>query len=201
MESAIFGLIGVALGALLTIVREWWFQNRKERKEIDYLAVQVSCILDRYAGQCSLAASDGGAVDEEPNREAYRYTSVTPPILELDSSKFEWKFLPASLMHALLRLPFEAETAEIIINQSFEFAAAPPDFEEGFEERQFQYATLGLRALELACQLRRHAKLNESISKVELSVESHLKDVLSDIKKARASRESSNFFILNAITS
>lgn len=189
MEAAIFGLLGVALGALLTIVREWWFQKRKERKDIDYLAVQVSCILDRFATQCSLVASDEGTWAPEPDGQEHHRVSVDRPTLNLESSKFEWKFLPTQLMHSILRFPFEVENAEIMVSQTFELVASPPEYWEGFEERQLQYATVGLRALALARQLREHAGLSETPSEVESSVESHLRDVLYDIGKARAAQE------------
>ena len=51
MESAIFGLVGVALGALLTVAREWWFQSRKTRKDAGYLAIEKIRPGDRVLSQ------------------------------------------------------------------------------------------------------------------------------------------------------
>ena len=62
-------------------------------------------------------------------------------------------------MYEVLDFPYKAELAGNSVSSSFEYAATPPDFSEGFEERQLQYACLGLLALKLAEKLRRYAGL------------------------------------------
>lgn len=62
-------------------------------------------------------------------------------------------------MYQLLSLPNEAWEAEKAIQNVVEFEAGPPDYEEYFEERQLRYALLGLKAHELASQLRRKYKI------------------------------------------
>lgn len=71
----------------------------------------------------------------------------------------EWKSLPASLMYEILDFPYQTELASKNVSAAFEYAATPPDFSEGFEERQLQYASLGLAALKLAQKLRDYANL------------------------------------------
>ena len=159
MESAIFGLVGVLLGAVLTVAREWWFQRRRERKDAEFLSVQVLGQLDRYVAACANVVADDGLSEGQPDEHGYRRTQVSPPKFEPELLKVEWKALPLTLMYEILDLPYRAEIASHSVSAAFEYAAMPPDFEEGFEERQFQYAVLGLDAARLAEKLRQHAGL------------------------------------------
>ncbi|MFN3809598.1 MAG: hypothetical protein ACK4S6_03175 [Roseateles asaccharophilus] len=152
MESAIFGLIGVALGAILAVAREWWFQNRRNKKEAEYLSILVSCELERYAAHCADVVGDEGWPDEAGCSSA----GVKAPKFEPQSVGVEWKSLPAGLMYEVLDFPYKAELAAQKVSAAFDYSATPPDYSEGFEERQLQYACLGLAALELATKLRNH---------------------------------------------
>jgi hypothetical protein len=159
MESAIFGLVGVALGALLTVAREWWFQSRKNKKDAEYLSILVSCELERYAACCAEVVGDDGLCQGQPDENGYSSIQVEAPKFEPHSFSVEWKSLPAHLMYEVLDFPYKAELASKSISAMFEYAATPPDFSEGFEERQLQYACLGLAALELADKLRGYVGL------------------------------------------
>lgn len=156
MESAIFGLVGVALGALLAVAREWWFQRRKNRKDAEYLSILVSCELERYAARCAKVVGDDGLCEGRPNENGYNSIQVQTPKFEPHAVGVEWKSLPAGLMYEVLDFPYKAELAAQSVSSVFEYAATPPDFSEGFEERQLQYACLGLAALELAKKLRNY---------------------------------------------
>ena len=159
MESAIFGLVGVLLGAVLTVAREWWFQQKRDRKDAEFLFVQVLGQLDRYVAACANVVADDGLFHGQPDVDGYRRTQVSPPKFEPDLLKVEWKALSLTLMYEILDLPYRAEIASQCVSAAFECAAMPPDFEEGFEARQFQYAVLGLDAARLAAKLREHAGL------------------------------------------
>jgi len=153
MESAIFGLIGVALGALLTVVREWWFQSRKNKKDAEYLSILVSCELERYAARCAAVVGDDGLCEGQPDERGYSSIQVEAPKFEPHAFSVEWKSLPAHLMYEVLDFPNKAELASESVSAAFEYVASPPDYWEGFEERQLQYACLGLAALKLAEKL------------------------------------------------
>jgi|SynMetStandDraft_2_1070026.scaffolds.fasta_scaffold01794_5 hypothetical protein len=60
MDKAIFGMIGVALGVILTMLKEWWLQSRKSKKEAEYLAIQIISLLDRYIVSCAAVVGDDG---------------------------------------------------------------------------------------------------------------------------------------------
>lgn len=154
MESAIFGLVGVVLGALLTVVREWWFQSRKTRKDAEYLSIQVSCELERYMSKCAEVVSDDGLCEGQPGKDGCHSIQVQAPKFDPISLNVEWKSLPVNLMYEILDFPYKAEIANQAISAAFEYDAGPPDYLEGFEERHLQYATLGLAASQLATKLR-----------------------------------------------
>jgi len=63
-------------------------------------------------------------------------------------------------MYAILDLPYKAEVAGHIIESASE-NAEPPDFDDYFEERQLQYAALGLEAAAISTSLRELAELPE----------------------------------------
>lgn len=153
MESAIFGLIGVVRSALLTVARKWWFQNRKDKKDAEYLSILVSCELERYAAPCAEVVGDDGLCQGEPDENGCHSIQVAAPKFEPHAFSVEWKSLPALLMYEILDFPYKAELASKSVSAAFEHAATPPDYSEGFEERQLQYARLGLAALKLAEKL------------------------------------------------
>jgi len=111
-------------------------------------------MLERYIAACAEVVADDG----QYNSEGRSCIQVSVPSFEPESLKVEWKALPANLMYEILNFPNYIETANCRIDSAFE-NASPPDYEEGFEERQYQYAQLGIRASKLASKLREYAKL------------------------------------------
>lgn len=188
MESAIFGLIGVALGAILAVAREWWFQNRKSKKEAEYLVILVSCELERYASRCAEVVGDDGLCEGQPDEEGYSSIQVPSPKFDPHEFSVEWKSLPGNLMYAVLNFPNKAGFAEKTVSEAFEHAATPPDYWEGFEERQLQYAQLGLAALELADQLRNYVGLASLNSNSEWNPAKYMERHRADIDLIRKKR-------------
>lgn len=163
MESAVFGLIGVAVGVFLTAAKDWWIQTRKDKKNAEYLAIQVSCRLERFIADCAGVAGDDGLCEGQTDKDGYHSIQVESPSLSLNDLKVEWKILPASLMHSILRLPYEAEL--VAQKTIYEFNHAfPPDYSEAFEERQLQYSKLGVHAALLLKQLLNYVDLPEAKS-------------------------------------
>ncbi|WP_428827698.1 hypothetical protein ACLIKD_06820 [Azonexus sp. IMCC34842] len=155
MESAVFGLIGVVVGSFLTIAKEWWFQHRRAKKDATFLSIKVSCELLKFAGSCANVVGDHGEVDGDG---CYIPRTSTPDF-KPEAFDVEWKALPDGLMFEVLDLPFKIEQADETISGVYEHVAGPPDYSEWYEERQLQYATLGLFALNVASQLRSYAGL------------------------------------------
>lgn len=159
METAIFGLIGVVVGACLTILKELWFKHREQKKNGEFLVIMITSMLERYVDGCAEVVSDDGLYHGQPNSNGDRETHTTPPSFEPLSVQVEWKSLPANLMNDVLSFPLEIESAKAKIDGVSEYVAMPPDYEEFFEERQYQYALLGIRASKLSALLRTHVSL------------------------------------------
>ncbi len=168
MESAIFGLVGVLLGGFLTTTKEWWFQKRKNQKDIEYLAVQIITRLDRFIGQCSDVVNDDGLFQGGYNNDGYRSPQITLPKFEPQSVDVEWKSLPVFLMYEILDFPNQIERANNSINGEFEYISQPPDYSEGFVERQYQYCLLGINASKLSTQLRKLSDFPKNIHDIEV---------------------------------
>ena len=161
MESAVFGLIGVLVGAIVTGFKEWWFLYRKNKKDAEYLAIQVSCQLERFIAGCAGVAGDDGLCEGQTDKDGYSSIQVESPTLDLNDLKVEWKALPANLMHSILHFPYKAELVAQKTMYDFNHAS-PPDYSEAFEERQLQYSILGIDASGLVAQLLKHAALSEA---------------------------------------
>lgn len=155
MDKAAYVLIGVVLGVLLNTVKEWWFQLRKSRKDLEYLTIRVACLLDTFVNSCADVVADEGLSYGQPGPDGCRSIQVEVPTFNPLAIDVEWKSLPADLMYEVLNFPNLIENANHKISGAFEYLALPPDYEEGFEERQLQYSILGIKAHDLSKMLRK----------------------------------------------
>lgn len=67
----------------------------------------------------------------------------------------DWKSIGHDLMYRLLAMPAEVEEADQAIEFVGSVVAFPPDYDEFFEERSYQYGRIGLKASALADELRK----------------------------------------------
>ncbi len=150
MEKILIGTIGVILGSILTLLRETWADHRNRKKKAEYLAIRVVCILDRFVDGCVSVTLDEGERDEQ---HCLR-TSTSTPKLNFEKLDVDWQSLSSDLMYEILNFPSDLEDADGKIDSVAEYVAFPPDYEDAFEERQFQYSNLGLKAHKLSSNLR-----------------------------------------------
>ena len=162
MESAIFGLAGVIIGGLLSIAKDWWIQKQNKIKAAEYLSIQVAYALEQYAFHCSDVVNDDGLCYGQPDKDGWYRPQVTRPNFDPKSFDVEWKALPIEFMYDILNFPYKAKLAEDHVANIFKYSD-PPDFSYEFEERQWQYASLGIAASELADKLRKHIGLSPRI--------------------------------------
>lgn len=153
MTQAIFGLIGVIVGAFLTLLRDTWSEWRARRRHARYLAIRVVIALDKYVENCADVATDDGLSQGQRNADGYLEEQVELPSAPTFPQDLDWKSIDHELTYRLLSLSNEAEAANRAIGFAWE-NAFPPDFEEAFEERQYQYAKLGLATFALTQELR-----------------------------------------------
>jgi hypothetical protein len=154
MRELLSGLLGVVVGATLSWLRELWSENRHRTRHARYVAIRVVCALDRYVDRCADVASDDGLCQGQPNAEGCLEAQVDPPPPPAFSEDLDWKSIEPALMYRILSLPSEAESAKRLIDAVADFTG-PPDYEPFFEERQDQYAKLGLAAYSLTEEIRK----------------------------------------------
>jgi hypothetical protein len=183
MEAGIFALLGVVVAAFLSLLKEWWLQGRKELKDSEYSAVQVVIQLDRFVAECAHVVGEVSTYVPIPSENGYGRIQETPPKFEPDALKVEWKLLPPKLMYKVFDLPLRADIAHLVVRDAFQI----PDFGEGFEEWQIQYATLGLEAAALARALRIHAELPAN-TREGWEPENYLREQRAHIEKKQLGR-------------
>jgi hypothetical protein len=154
MEIALIGLVGVFLGVVLATIKDLWIGHNSRNKRAEYLAILISCIFDRFVDGCVAVVNDDGLFQGQPNPEGYRETQVSTPEILIQSIEVDWQSLPSNLMYEILSFPNHIEGANQKIGIVSTYEASPPDYEEAFEERQYQYTILGISAANLAERLR-----------------------------------------------
>lgn len=166
-----WALGGIGLTALVTTVGTWFvtrYQLRHEaeaqatarKEELDrhgtYLAVRVASVLDPFVMAAVEVVNDKGIYDQhgELNPDSVE------PTLDLPQD-VNWKSIDPHLMDRILTLPNEIASAKRTVSFVGEMISGPPDYDEWFDERRFQWAKLGLMALDLARDLRDRYKLRQ----------------------------------------
>lgn len=186
MTEALIGLVGVIVGALMTAAKDIWVEWRSRRKNAEYLAIRVVSMLDRFVEGCAGVAGDDGLCCGQPNEAGVCEIQVPAPKFEIQSLDVDWRSIPANLMYEILSFPDLVYGAANRVSGVFEFAG-PPDYEEGFEERQYQYSSLGLKASQLSETLRSQYRLPEHHHGDWNPVE-YLRETQSRIKEVRSRR-------------
>ncbi|MGI8568578.1 MAG: hypothetical protein ACR2KT_05665 [Methylocella sp.] len=155
-ESAVPALISAASGLLGVIVGSgipWLKETLSERKHARYLAIRVVCILDKFVEGCVDVVNDDGLREGQRDADGFLDPQVNLPDSPSFPTDVDWRSIKHDVMYRVLSLPRDVEIAKRSISHSSEFSD-PPDFKEFFEDRQYQYACLGLTAAKLARDLR-----------------------------------------------
>lgn len=155
MTEAVFGLIGVLIGVFSTWGQSWWSESRSTGRAAHYLAVRVVCVLDQYVERCAEVVSDDGLSFGQRNPDGCLEPQVPLPGPPMFPEDVDWKSIGHDLMYRLLSMPAEVEEADQAIGFVRSVVAFPPDYDEFFEERSYQYGQIGLKASALADELRK----------------------------------------------
>jgi hypothetical protein len=167
LETAIFGLIGVVVGALLATAKDWWFEHRRSKKNLVYLATHVVCIFDRFVAGCIDITRDDGLCCGQRDKEGCKVPQVDHPTVDFMTIDVEWNSLPSKLMYETLNFPTLIEDAKLSIDFVEEMEAFPPDYEAYFECCTIKFAELGLKAIEISDKFRKISKLPEASEQEE----------------------------------
>jgi len=181
MSEAVFGLIGVLIGVFSTWGQSWWSERRSTGRAAHYLAVRVVCVLDQYVERCAEVVSDDGLSFGQRNPDGCLEPQVPLPGPPMFPEDVDWKSISHDLMYRLLSMSADVEGADKGIAFVWNAIACPPDYDEFFEERSYQYGRIGLKASAFADELRKNyripqrergnwnplEKLSEAIKEVE----------------------------------
>lgn len=158
-------LITAGLSVAATLGTTWfghWLGLSKDKELRDaelerlgtYLAVRVSSVLDPFVMSAVEIVNDRGYRDPEGELGP----ETVAPMLDLPTD-VDWKSIDPHLMDRILSMPNEIATAEKSISFTGEMTSGPPDHDEWFNERRYQWSKLGLTALNLARDLRTRYRL------------------------------------------
>ena len=153
-EKIVIGLFGVVLGFFLNFFKDIFTARQTRKKEAEYLAIRMICIFESFVDGCAAVVGDDGLYHGQPDEDGYHRVQVKTPELDVELKDVNWKSFSPQLMYEILYFPSLVKEANSFISSTFEYATSPPDFSEGFEERQYQYSTLGLKAAEIIQKLR-----------------------------------------------
>lgn len=179
---------GVCLTHHFTHKREERAALAKLESERLFIATELVFLLEQFAEECAQVAKDDG----EPNMQGEYSPSVKNPELKLDDVTGDWRILPARIMYRIRELPILRSEADRVIAMVSDNDWAPY-YTESFQERQYQYARLGLKALFLAIRLRKTAGLPPTrLNATDWSTQPVLRAVWRDERKRRTESRREN---------
>ena len=146
--SAVSGLLGVAVGTCVPLVREW-FADRKRRA---YAAIRAVCVLDKFIVDCASSVGQEDSGDDLP-------VSSWPESLSYPDD-IDWRLLDSALTYRALALPNRVAAAANAVAFIKEVASTERD-PQHLTTVSVRYVPLGIEAADLARELRQSYGLPE----------------------------------------
>jgi len=178
------------LGASIALGGTWLFRSGETEKSARYLAIRLVCLFDKYIEDCVSVVRDDGLCYGSRTKDGCLQPQVRSPGQPQYPDDIDWKSINHDLMYELLSFPSEVEAGDSSISFSWDISS-PPDFDEFFEDRAFQYSQFGLKAYELAQKLRKKYGIPEK-DYTDWNPVSVLQEELEKIEKRNAQRELRN---------
>ncbi|KAF6660634.1 hypothetical protein HFD91_11520 [Enterobacteriaceae bacterium EKM102V] len=152
------GLItaGAAIAAVMlthrfTLKRERQASEDRLQRERYFIATELVFLLERFAQQCVLSATESGDYDNNGQIMLEHYL----PKIGYAGVTGDWRSLPHALMYRISELPvLQEEEGRKSIHAAFE-DDTPYDGSDGLHELNNQSCRLGLRAIRISRELRR----------------------------------------------
>lgn len=188
--AAAIGAAAALLGTGLSFGRDWYGQRLKDGEQRTFVALRLAAELEDFAIRCTLAAGDHGEPEIQQNGQEQFVSRYPTPEFKIDYSAYEWRLVPKDLLMRILELPYLAQRAHAYLDGVTEFVADPPFYEEFFQERSLRFGRLGLRALDLASDLRTRYGAPPCISPLDpdddYDTRNHLLEILHDAQKSKS---------------
>lgn len=112
MLEALIGLLGVIVGASITVAREYWVAKTSRRKDAEYLAIRVITLLDGFAEKCADVVGDDGLIHGQTGPDGRRSPQASTPDCTVESLDVNWKSIPSNIMYEILSLPNQVSMAD-----------------------------------------------------------------------------------------
>ncbi|MBU9809438.1 hypothetical protein J1785_06730 [Rahnella sp. SL6] len=122
----------------------------KNEKELLFIATELVFHLEWFADLCVKVATDTGYEDSS----GITRFSVRPEVLSLTDISGDWRVLPRQLMYRIRELPVLQNSTDRAISIAEEHDY-PPDYDDTFYARRYQYTRLGLKTIILARRVRK----------------------------------------------
>ncbi|MDF7650989.1 hypothetical protein F3J38_21835 [Pantoea sp. Acro-805] len=147
--------IGGALGSQwlshhFATARELRASEEKLARERYFIATELVFLLERFAQQCVLSATESGDYDDRGRIMLEHYL----PEIDYSGVTGDWRSLPHALMYLISELPVLREEGRKSAGCAFE-NDTPFDGSDGIHELNSQSCRLGLRAIRISRELRR----------------------------------------------
>lgn len=149
---AAIGLAGVVIGSLIGVAKDWLLSGSKKKKDMEYLAARIITVLDEFAEGCASVAGDNGTSYGQPDEQGCYSPQVEPPEISFHGLDVVWTALPGYLLYEAMNFPNEVAAVRRYLNAAAEMA--DPPYDDYMEERQYEYAKLGVKADHFASKLR-----------------------------------------------
>lgn len=194
VSSAGAALIGVWYGQWLITKREENAAASKLTSERLFIATELIFALEQYAEGCAQVAGDKGEMVSEPNKQPERAPCAGYPALpDFEKVSGDWRSLPAGLIYRIREMPVRRNEAMRAIEDAWA-NSWPPDHDEYFSARQYEFARMGLKAIHLARLLRKLSELPRSrINESSWSAQPLMLEVLHRERKLRVRQEIESF--------
>jgi len=188
--AALIGAAAALLGTSLSFGRDWYVQRLKDGEQRTFVAMRLAAELEDFAMRCVLAGSDYGEPQYQDHGQEEYVPRYSTPDFKIDYSAYEWRLLPKDLLMRILELPHLTQRAHVYLEGQSEFVADPPYYEEFYIERSLKFGRLGLRALDLAHDLRIRHGSAPNIPLLdpedEYDIREHLQDIIDDVLKSKS---------------
>lgn len=154
----------------------------KRQKELFYITTELVFMLEQFAEGCARVATDTGKRDEQ----GFMRATENSPQIDFDVITGDWRSLDQKLIYAIRELPVLKKWSDREI-AGMEESEGPPDYTRTIWERQYLYASLGLKAILQARRLRKLASLpGTRLDATQWSAQPVLWKVWRDERKRRA---------------
>ncbi|EMX9090294.1 hypothetical protein [Klebsiella oxytoca] len=182
MEKETWTLLGAAVAVVVPLIyntiKEAIWESKKQKKEEQYIIVQLLFVLDKYISECDFLAGNDGKYDPEFE---YKVMSYERPELKLSSVKGDYKYLDTDMLYRLYSI--ESKHAQVIhtlanLDDDYFFDREFPKY---FAKRRELYAIHGLYVVELSedicCKFKiQHISWGDGFSPAA-SIRAHLKQI------------------------